>query len=333
MLFIGSAAFAASTNSAVTNPALSATANVETNDPVEAEYEKLLELDEAAGQEIDNWILENQKFAEQGAGVPKEELIRRIDQRRESVRAAYEDFIKRHPRHGRIRLAYASFLEDGRDLDGALEQMLKAKEIDPTNPAVWNNLANYYGHYGGVTNSFTHYEKAIELDPNESVYYQNFGTTVYLFRPDAMRHYGITEQQVFDKALVLYSNAMVLDPTNFLLATDVAMTYYGIKPPRWDDARAAWNKALTLADGSLQREGVLVHLGRIEISVGRFDQARAYLNSITNAELAELRDRVLRNMAAKESGVPVSEAKSEEANSTTAPAAGSSTNQSPASNP
>jgi len=333
VLFIGSAAFAASTNSAVTNPALSATANVETNDPVEAEYEKLLELDEAAGQEIDNWILENQKFAEQGAGVPKEELIRRIDQRRESVRAAYEDFIKRHPRHGRIRLAYASFLEDGRDLDGALEQMLKAKEIDPTNPAVWNNLANYYGHYGGVTNSFTHYEKAIELDPNESVYYQNFGTTVYLFRPDAMRHYGITEQQVFDKALVLYSNAMVLDPTNFLLATDVAMTYYGIKPPRWDDARAAWNKALTLADGSLQREGVLVHLGRIEISVGRFDQARAYLNSITNAELAELRDRVLRNMAAKESGAPVSDVKSEEANSTTAPAAGSSTNQSPASNP
>jgi tetratricopeptide (TPR) repeat protein len=299
VLFIGSAAFAASTDSAVTNPVVSATATVETNDLVEAEYEKLLELDEAAGQEIDNWILENQKFAEQGAGVPKAELIRRIDKRRESVRAAYEDFIKRHPRHGPIRLAYASFLEDGRDLDGALEQMLKAKEIDPTNPAVWNNLANYYGHYGGVTNSFTHYEKAIELDPKESIYYQNFGTTVYLFRPDAMRHYGITEQQVFDKALVLYSNAMTLDPTNFLLATDVAMTYYGIKPPRWDDARAAWNKALTLADGSLQREGVLVHLGRIEINAGRFGQARVYLNSITNAELQELKVRVLRNLEAK----------------------------------
>ena len=170
MLFIGSAAFAASTNSAVTNPAFSATATVETNDPVEAEYEKLLELDEAAGLEIDNWILENQKFAEQGAGVPKEELIRRIDKRRESVRTAYEDFIKRHPRHGQIRLAYASFLEDGRDLDGALEQMLKAKEIDPTNPAVWNNLANSHSFQllcgysmGNFYKQSDHFEKVCEL--------------------------------------------------------------------------------------------------------------------------------------------------------------------------
>ena len=264
------------------------------------EYEKLLEQDEAASEEIDGWILENQKFAEQGAGVPKGDLIRRIDKRREPVRAAYENFINRYPRHSPVRLAYASFLEDGHDLDGALQQMLKAKEIDPTNPAAWNNLANFYGHNGGVTNSFTHYEIAIELNPKEPVYFQNFGTTMYLFRRDAMQHYGITEQEVFNKALMLYSNAVVLDPTNFLLATDLAMSYYGIKPTRHEDALAAWGKALELAEGSLQREGVLIHLARFEIDAGRYDAARARLSGVTNAELAGLKGRLLGNIDRRE---------------------------------
>lgn len=296
LAFAWSIAPAATTNAPVTNAVVSQSVAGDTNDPVEIEYERLLEQDEAAAQEIDGWILENQKFAEQGAGAPKGELIRRIDKRREPVRAAYDDFIKRHPRHSAVRLAYASFLEDGHDLDGALEQMLKAKEIDPANPAAWNNLANYYGHNGGVTNSFTHYEKAIKLNPKEPVYYQNFATTVYLFRRDAMQHYRITEQDVFNKALMLYSNAMVLDPTNFLLATGLAMSYYGIKPTRHEDALAAWGKALELAEGSLQREGVLIHLARFEIDAGRYDAARARLNSVTNAQLADLRERLLGNI-------------------------------------
>lgn len=272
-----------------------------TNDPVELEYEKLMEDDDAALAEIDGWIKENERFAESGAEVSKDELRRRIAKRVTPVRAAYEDFLKRHPRHGNAHLAYASFLEDIHDEAAALQHMLKAKEVDPKNPAAWNNLANYYGHFGDVTNAFTHYEKAIELDPNEPVYYHNFGTTVFLFRKDVMAHYGMAgEQPVFDKALMLYSNAMRLDPTNFLLATDIAMTYYGIKPTRTEDALKSWGNALKLADGSLQREGVMIHLARFKLNAGRYDEARADLAVVTNADLAELKARVLRNLELRE---------------------------------
>jgi len=278
-----------------------------TNDPVELEYKKLMEADDAAAEEVDGWILENQKFAEHGGGVPKEELNRRIKERFESVRLGYEDFIKRHPNHGRARLAFASFLEDIGEQEAALEQMLKAKEVEPGNPAAWNNLANYYGHYSPVTNAFAHYEKAIELDPNEPIYYHNFGTTVFLFRKDVMEYYGINEQEVFDKALKLYSNSLALDPNNFLLATDIAMTFYGIKPPRVEDALKAWNYALQLAEGSLQREGVFIHLARIKMNDGRLADAREHLNSVTNAELADLKARVMRNLEAKENPISESE--------------------------
>ena len=274
-----------------------------TNDMVEADFLKIMESDDAAADEIDGWILENQKFADLGAGLPRDELNRRIRKRLGSVRAAYDDFIKRNPNHARARLAYASFLEDNHEENAALEQMLKAKDIDPANPAAWNNLANFFGHNGPVTNAFAHYEQAIKLAPHESVYYHNFGNTVFLYRKDAMDYYGIGEQQVFDKALTLYSNSLHLDPTNFLLATDIAMTYYGIRPPRTDDALKAWDYALKLADGSLQREGVLIHLARMKMNAGNFTEARAHLNAVTNIGLAELKARVLRNLEAKEHSV------------------------------
>jgi len=292
--------FAVSTNRAQDVSSASVPAVASTNDPVELAYEKLMEDDDAALAEVDGWIVENQRFAQQGAGVPATELNARIRQRIEPVRRAYEDFIQKHPKHGRARLAFASFLEATGDEDAAVAQMLSAKEVEPNNPAVWNNLANHYGHRSPVTNAFTHYERAIELDPKEPVYYHNFGTTVYLFRKDAMAHYGINEQQVFDKALTLYSNALALNGTNFLLASDIAMSFYGIKPLRNADGIAAWERALGLAEDSLQREGVFIHLARFKMNAGLYDAARAHLNAVTNAALLELKGRVLRNLNERE---------------------------------
>ena len=267
-----------------------------TNDPVEAAYKKLLEDDDAAQEEVDQWIKDNEKFAQAGAGLPAADLNRRIRDRFEPVRKGYEDFIKQHPNYARARIAYGSFLGDINDEDGAQVQLEKALELDTNTPSVYNNLANIYGHHGPVKKSFEFYGRAIELNPNEPVYYHNFGTTVYLFRKDAIEYYGITEQQVFDKAMALYSNAMRLDPNNFPLASDVAQTYYGIKPPRTEDALVAWTNALRLASDELEREGVYIHFARIKLHAGRFAEARAHLDAITNSVYADLKKRLTRNI-------------------------------------
>ncbi|HLP76048.1 MAG TPA: tetratricopeptide repeat protein, partial [Candidatus Paceibacterota bacterium] len=264
------------------------------NDPVEREFKQLEEDDDDAHEEVDRWIRENEEFKAKGAGVSNEELNARILKRLEPVQKRYEEFIKAHPDHAKVRLAYASFLEGVGDDTGALAQMEKARDIDPKDPAVWNNLANYHGHNGGVTNAFAYYTKAIELDPAEPVYYHNFGTTVYLFRKDAREFYNIDEQQVFDKAMSLYSNAMRLDPTNFVLAADVAQSYYGIRPIRTNDALSSWTNALKLAGNEFEREGVYLHFARWNTKFGRFDEARAEINSVTNPAYADLKARMLR---------------------------------------
>ena len=273
---------------------------VNPNDPAEKELTQLMAGDEAALVEVDKWIRDNNAFAAQGAGEPREALNRRILARFESVRKDYEDFLRRYPDFARGHLAYGSFLNDISEEEAAGAQYGKAAQLDPKNPAAWNQLANYYGDHGPPTNAFVDYAKAIELNPAEPVYYQNLATTVYLFRKDARAFYGISEEQVFDKALALYRKAVQLAPDNFPLATDYAQTYYGIRPLRTNDALGAWTNALQIAHDDNEREGVYIHLARIKMAAGRFAEAHAHLNDVTNAAFADLKHRLERNLAERE---------------------------------
>jgi tetratricopeptide (TPR) repeat protein len=277
---------------------------VNPNDPVDVEYHRIMMEDDKAHAEIDKWIRDAQSFEEKGVGSLDVTLNQRIEDRRKEIKKLYEDFLEKNPKHSRARIAYGSFLNDLHDEAGAAEQWEKAREIDPSNPAVWNNLANYYGHRSPVTKAFEYYEKAIELKPTESLYYWNFATTVYLFRQDAITHYKITEAEVFDKALGLYREALKRDPGNFVLASDYAQSFYGTKPPRYEEGLKAWEETFPLARDGIERDGVAIHLARCKIHLGRFDEAKADLNTITNEMYLGLKKKLLENTEKAEAEKP-----------------------------
>ena len=269
---------------------------VDPKDPAEIELRQVMMDDDTAMDDVQKMIQENDKFTAQGAGRSKEDLNRLIHARLDVVTKEYNDFLVKYPRSARGYDAYGTFLNDIGKEDEAAVQYEKSKNIDPNNPAVWNNLANYYGEFSPVTNAFAYYAKAIELDPTEPTYYQNFATTVYLFRHDATNFYNINEPQVFDMALGLYRKAMQLKPNDLPLAADYAESYYGIKPLRTNDALVAWTNALAIAKDDNEREGVYIHLARIKITVGRYAEAQAQLDAITNSAYADMRKRLQRNL-------------------------------------
>jgi tetratricopeptide (TPR) repeat protein len=272
----------------------------EPSDPVEQELRELMILDDEAHDEVDRWIKDNNRFKAAGGGMSDAELNIKILNRLAVVRTNYLHFLAEHTNHARAHLAYASFLSGIGEEEEAVQWMEKARDIDPSNPAAWNNLANYHGHRGSVKTAFDYYEKAIALNPREPVYYHNYGTTVFLFRKDAREHFGITEQEVFDKALKLYAKSLALDPLNFPLATDIATTYYGIKPERPKEAFTAWEYAMSIARDQIERDGVHIHLARWNREIGNYDEARRHLHIITNTMYDDLKQRIMRSVEDEE---------------------------------
>jgi len=286
------------------------------NDPVERAYQKLMEDDDLAQAEVDEWIKTSHRSIIPQSDVEKAALNLRIKRRFEPIIKGYEDFLAAHPNHANARIAYGSFLNDIGEESSAEAQWNKAREADPKNPAVWNNLANFYGHNGDVKKSFEYYAKAIELEPTEPVYYQNMATTVFLFRKDAMEFYKITEQEVFSKAMGLYRKALSLDPDNFSMAAELAQTYYGVKPPKFDDtnatrqaelkladeAIAAWQTAQKLTSNELEREGVHIHFARWQINTARYEEARKSLAAVTNDLWAASKKTLVTKLNNREAG-------------------------------
>jgi tetratricopeptide (TPR) repeat protein len=266
---------------------------------IERDYDKLVEKDEAALQQIEKIVAEFDQFATKGAPGSRGVLMAKIDELIDGVKKSYDEFLQRNPKHVDAHLAYGSFFNEIGEEAEAIRLWEKARNLDPANPASWNNLANIYGHHGPVKKAFQYYEKAIELDPKEPVYLQNLATTVYLFRKDAVETYRIDEQQVFDKALDLYRQAMRLDPTNLVLATEYAQSYYGIQPPRVEAALKAWNDCLAIAKNDIEKQGIYLHLARVELNSGRFDDAEKHLALVKDPAMDDLKKRLIRNLNQK----------------------------------
>lgn len=264
------------------------------NDPVEKLLRNLMIADDAALDEIHDWMSTNTIARTNAPALA--EFNQRIRDRLDVVRRGYDSFLRNHPDSAQGFLAYGSFLEDIGDESAAAVQYENSRQLDPKNPAVWNQLANYYGENGQLTNAFAGYMEAIRLDPAEPVYYQNFATTVYLYRKDAREFYGLTEPQVFDKALGLYQQAMKLAPDNLVLATDYAESYYGIKPLRTNDALVAWTNCLNIAKDDNEREGVRLHLARVKTYAGFYDDAQAEFDAVTNLAFAGMKAQLLRSL-------------------------------------
>lgn len=241
----------------------------------------------------------------------------RMEEQFERVNRKYRDFLSKYPDYAPGRVAYASFLEENGEFEKALAQLKEAVHADPTSAPAWNNLANHYGHYGGVEHAFPAYEKAIELRPFEALYHYNYATTVFLFRKDAAEYYQCDEQEVFERALQAYRKVRELRPDNFRYAFDYAQTYYGVKPAPADteagkreaaqavarNAIQAWKGALAIADNDIDRQGIHLHLARWYLKLQDWEEVRMQLALVQHEQHQSVKERLERNLAAQESGL------------------------------
>ena len=270
-------------------------------DAAETEFAALAAKDEAAQADVETWRREARAAAGSARPVGDAELERRIRERVEPIGKAYADFVQRHPVHVRARLAYGCFLNDHADEAGAQAQWEKALELDPENADAYNNLAGRYAEIGPASKAFEFFSRAVALKPGEANYQHNFADCLYVLRSHAMTNYGLNEQQVFSRALLLYSNAARLEPTNASFTWDFAQTYYAVKPLPFGPALQAWTNALAGARSQIDREQIYLQLARVKMLSGQYAAARAQLLSVTNESVADAKARLVRALEQRES--------------------------------
>jgi tetratricopeptide (TPR) repeat protein len=290
LLAVLSGAVVAQTNAPAGHGSVAVTNSTE---KIEADYRALLKLDDDALTEVQEMIKRHN--AQEGSGAPtrtEEELKKMIQFKLESVKKAYRQFLEANPQHVRAMIAYGSFLCDIEEESEGLQWWLKAREVDPKNAAVRNNLANHYGHSGEPKRAIEEYEAAIQLQPNEPVYYFNLANTLYLFRRDAAVLKNATEAEMLDQALESFRKARDLEPANLDYAIAYAETFYSLKNPNWQRALDAWEYCFKLNPTPLQRDQVYTHLARINIRLDNVPKAKEYLALVKTDQMQDLRERL-----------------------------------------
>lgn len=273
-------------------------------DPAEKEFRQLV-VESYAAQHEGERLREQQSLTEDEAQA--QNLKRKIDERYAKTKTAFAAFLAKYPDHGPAEAAYGRFLAETFDEKGARVHLEKALALGEKSANTYNDLANLCGHNGDVKKAFEYYAKAIELDPQDSNIAYNFGTTLYVFRHDAMEFYHLGEQQLYDKSLALMQKSIQLNPRNYKFATEVAQTYYGIKPLRTEEALRTWTNVLAIASDEEERENAHLHLARVKILAGRLAEAQKHLNLVTNEACSEMKARVVRSLGkqqTKSSGAP-----------------------------
>lgn len=288
-------------------PSFGPTAPTLSADPeTEREFHRILDADDDAQGDAARWTDEAVNPADPVVAPSIESVRRRIEERMKSIRANYQDFLKRQPNHVRAHLAFASFLSENGEVAAAISEAETARALDPANPAAWNNLGGLYAHHGPIDKSFSCYEEAIRLKPDLGLYHNNFGGLLLTARAEAARHYQLSDGAVFSKASAACRRAAELDPGNFKFAADWAQTFYGLKPAAkldeagaaeaalklGDEALNAWTNALRIANEDSERQGIYIHFARWNLRLGRTNEARVNLSVIGPGQYADLKRRL-----------------------------------------
>lgn len=277
-----------------------------------AEFKALKARVEDAQHDIVRWLLETPALNEYPEETPLRLLSSRIEHRFQAVCEAVDAYRQRHAEHTELEAIEQPFRQGMTDDLEAVQRWEIARNEDPESASPWNDMAHYFLHSGRVGKAFVCFEKSLSLLPLETTFYSDFATTLLLYRPDAMRHYKLTEQAVFDKALAMYRRTMRIEPRSFEQAVAFAESYYLVTPARHAEGQAAWDHALSLAVTEAERGEALLHLARYAIQRSHSNLARIYLAQVNAsrwepAKLALLR-RIEDATKGEKSSAPASSA-------------------------
>lgn len=201
----------------------------------------------------------------------------------------YGDLAAEYPADARVRNARAESLWTRDERDRALAEWTAAEKLDAKNAAVLDHLADAWLAEGDVRKAAGYAARAVASEPGNAGYHFALANLTFLFRHDLTNAASPDSGAVLQKALTHFSEASRLAPLNSDYARSYAETFYSLPTPDWEAALAAWTHYREIAP---KKDFAWLNLARVQLKLGRKQEAMDCLSSIQGPEFKKLKQRL-----------------------------------------
>ncbi len=243
-------------------------------------------------------IGEHQKFlfadaAAQGKALDGAAFQTQVEQ----LTREYESLLRDNPQFANGFACYGYMLWKVGLRKQAVAILLKANQMDPNIPLVKNELGNYLAEDGKPLEAVNYFLAAIKLQPGEPLYHYQLGTLLYEARDDFLKSGEWTRDSIDHAMQEGFRTAAELAPDRFEFAYRYAESYYDMKDPDWPAALKAWQGLEARAQSEVERQTMRLHEANVLASMGRGEQAREVLDTVTDPSLGEQRQKLVARLA------------------------------------
>jgi tetratricopeptide (TPR) repeat protein len=242
-----------------------------------AEHQKVLFADAVAqGKDLDNGAFETQI----------EQLTRE-----------YESLLRDNPDYAEGFACYGYMLWKIGLRKQAVAILLKANDMDPENPMVKNELGNYLAEEGKPLEAVNYFLAAIKLYPKEPLYHYQLGTLLYEARDDFMKSGDWTRDSIDNAMLEAFRTAAELAPDRIEFTYRYAESLTDVRDPDWQAALKAWEGLESHAQSEIERETMRLKRANVLLDMGKDDDARKLLDTVTDAGLGAQKQMLVARLA------------------------------------
>ena len=218
----------------------------------------------------------------------------------QSIASSYDVLVQKNPNFTAALVAYGMFLGRVEMPRQAVAMLLKANKLDPNLAVVKNQLAKHIAEDGKPIEALPYLVAATDLAPREPHYHFHLGQLLLAGRDDFLTNGGFTQAGIDQAMLAAFRRAAELAPSDYSYAYQYAKAFYEVEPPRWEEALAAWQELEQRPIvTTTMRHMVRLQKANVLIKLGRLDEARVALETVTDPKLAEDKQTLLDQLAPK----------------------------------
>ena len=215
----------------------------------------------------------------------------------EGVIKSYDVLIQKNPDYALAYGGYGMLLGKVGMTKEAVIMLLKANKLDPSLSEVKNQIAVHLAEDGKPIDALPWVTAAIDLEPKKALYHFHLGELLAAGRADFVRTGQFDDAKLDQSMLAAFQRASELAPGDFPIAYRYAKAYYELATPRWAEALTVWEKLEQGASNETQRQLVRLQRVNVLIKLGRPDEARSLLDTVTSMDLAAEKQTLLDELA------------------------------------